>query len=130
MCLWASYFPHLRASQVELEVKNPPANAGNTRHAGSIPGLGKSPGGGNSNSIQYCCLGNPMDKRAWWAIEQCHKELDTTEYLCTRTHTHAHTHTHTEPTHIQTHIYAPPFGPLITGFSVLESLFRKGCMRF
>ena len=48
-------------------VKNPPANAGDTEHAGSIPGLGRSPGGGHSNPLQYSCLENPMDRRAWRA---------------------------------------------------------------
>ena len=42
-------------------VKNPPANAGGARDSGSIPGLGKSPGEGNGNPLQYSCLGNPMD---------------------------------------------------------------------
>ena len=42
-------------------VKNPPANAGDTKDAGSISGLGKSPGGGNGNLLQYSCLENPMD---------------------------------------------------------------------
>ena len=45
-------------------VKNPPANAGD---AGSIPGLGRSPGEGNDNPLQYPCLGNPMVRGAWWA---------------------------------------------------------------
>ena len=45
-------------------IKNPPANAGDI---GSIPGLGGSPGGGNDNMFQYSCLGNPMDRGAWWA---------------------------------------------------------------
>ena len=45
-------------------VKNPPANAGDT---GSIPGLGRPPGGGNGNPLQYSCLENPMDRGAWWA---------------------------------------------------------------
>ena len=48
-------------------VKNPPANAGDTKDAGSISGLGKSPGGGNGNLLQYSCLENPMDKGAWQA---------------------------------------------------------------
>ena len=39
-------------------VKNPPANAGDIRDTGSIPGLGRSPGGGHGNSFQYLCLGN------------------------------------------------------------------------
>ena len=45
-------------------VRNPPANA---EDAGSIPGLGRSPGKGNANPIQYSCLGNPVEKGAWWA---------------------------------------------------------------
>ena len=45
-------------------VKNPPANAGDV---GSIPGLGRSPGEGNDSPLQYPCLGNPMDRGAWWA---------------------------------------------------------------
>ena len=42
-------------------VKNPPANAGNTGDADSIPESGKSPGGGHGNSLQCSCMGNPMD---------------------------------------------------------------------
>ena len=45
-------------------VKNPPANVGDT---GSVPGSGRSPGGGHSNPLQYSCLENPMDRGAWWA---------------------------------------------------------------
>ena len=45
-----------------LEVKNLPANAGDTRNSGSIPGSGRSPGGGDGNPLQYSCLGNPMDR--------------------------------------------------------------------
>ena len=48
-------------------VKNPPANAGDVRDTGSIPGLGRSLGGGHSNPLQYSCLENPMDRGAWWA---------------------------------------------------------------
>ena len=48
-------------------VKNPFANAGGTREAGSISGSGKSPGGGNGNLIHYSCLGNSMDRGAWRA---------------------------------------------------------------
>ena len=39
----------------------------NGKDAGSIPGLGRSPGEGNGNTLQYSCLGNPMDREAWWA---------------------------------------------------------------
>ena len=45
-------------------VKNPPANAGDARDAGSILGLGRSPGGGHGNQLQYSCLENPMDRGA------------------------------------------------------------------
>ena len=48
-------------------IKNPPANAGDARDAGAIPGLGRSPGEGNGNSLQYSCLENSMDRGAWWA---------------------------------------------------------------
>ena len=51
-------------SQVMLEVKNLPANAGDARDSGSIPGWGRSPGVVSSNSLQYSCLGNPMDRGA------------------------------------------------------------------
>ena len=47
--------------------KNLPANAGDIRDAGSIPGSGRSPGGGHDNPLQYSCLENPMDRGAWWA---------------------------------------------------------------
>ena len=48
-------------------VKNPPANAGDLRDEGSIPGSGRSPGGGLGNPLQHSCLENPMDRGAWWA---------------------------------------------------------------
>ena len=46
-------------------VKNPPANAGDARDVGSIPGFGESSGGGNDNPLQCSCLENPMDRGAW-----------------------------------------------------------------
>ena len=48
-------------------VKNPPANAGDIRDTGSIPGLGRFPGEGNGNPLQNSCLKNPMNSGAWWA---------------------------------------------------------------
>ena len=51
-------------------VKNSPANAGDTRDVGSIPGLGKPPGEGNGNLLQYSCLENPTDRGAWQAQRQ------------------------------------------------------------
>ena len=59
-------------------VKNLPTNAGNSREIGSIPGSGRS-GEENGNPLQYSCLGNPMDKGAWWSIAHGgHIELDMT----------------------------------------------------
>ena len=55
-------------SQVELLVKNPPANAGDIKEAGLIPGSGRSPGEGNGNPLQYFSLENPMDRGAWQGI--------------------------------------------------------------
>ena len=50
-----------------MVVNNPPGNTGDVRDTGSIPGLGRSSGGGNDNTLQYSCLENPMDREAWWA---------------------------------------------------------------
>ena len=47
---------------MELAIKNTPANAGDIRDAGLIPGLGRSPGGGHGNPVQNSCLENPMDR--------------------------------------------------------------------
>ena len=58
----------LSTSQVALVVKNPSANAGDIRDVGSIPGLGRSPRGGNGNLLQYSCLENPMGRGAWSAV--------------------------------------------------------------
>ena len=62
--VWGAYE---NAFQVLLEVKNPPANAGDTRDMASVLGLGRSPGGGHGNPLQYSCLENPLDRGAWWA---------------------------------------------------------------
>ena len=54
------------ASQVALVVKNLPANVGDIRDAGLIPGLGRSPEGGKGNPLQYSCLGNPRERETRW----------------------------------------------------------------
>ena len=63
----------MRASQLALVVKNPPANA---RDTGLIPGSGKSPGGGHGNPLQCSCLENPMDRGSWrtsaHGVAECH----------------------------------------------------------
>ena len=61
-------------------VKNLPANAGDT---GSIPGSGRSPGGGHDSPLQYSCLENPMDGGAWRTIVPgVTKDSNTTEHAC------------------------------------------------
>ena len=55
------------ASQVALMVKNLPTDAGDLRDAGSVPGLGRSPGRGCGNPLQCSGLENPMDRGTWWA---------------------------------------------------------------
>ena len=57
-----------------LVIKNPPANAGDVRDPGSIPGSGISPGEGNGNPLQYSCLENPTDRGAWQATVHSVKE--------------------------------------------------------
>ena len=56
------------AFQVTLVVRNLPANTGDTRDAGSVPGSGRSPEGGCGNPLQYSCLENPLDRGAWQAM--------------------------------------------------------------
>ena len=63
----ACIYTHIWAFQVVLVVKNSPANAGDRRDQGLIPGSGRSPGGGHSNPLQYSCLEKPVDRGAWQA---------------------------------------------------------------
>ena len=60
-------------------VKNLPANAGDARDAGSIAGLGRYPGEGNDNPLQYSFLENPRDRGAWWATVYGVTESDMTK---------------------------------------------------
>ena len=69
-------------------VKNPPASAEAAGDTGLIPELGRFPGGGSGNPLQYSCRGNPMDRGTWTAAVYSVTESDSTE------HTHTHTHTH------------------------------------
>ena len=64
--------------------KNLSVNAEDTRDVGSIPGLGRSPAGGNGNPLWYSCLGNSMERGAWQTMGL--QESDTTEHACKRIH--------------------------------------------
>ena len=81
-------------------VKNPPINAGDVGVLGSIPGSGRSPGGGHGNPFQYSCLENPMGREVWGGYTTVHgvskSQLEMTEHTHTHTHTQTHTHIHTQ----------------------------------
>ena len=57
----------MKTASVVLVEKNLPANSGDKRDLGTVPGSGKTPGGGHGNPLQYSCLENPMGKGAWQA---------------------------------------------------------------
>ena len=76
-------------SQVALVVKNLPANSGEARDVGSIPGLKRSPGVGYSSPLQYSCLENSTDRGAYWAVVHSIAR----SHACMHVHTHTHTHT-------------------------------------
>ena len=63
---------------------NPPANAGDETDVGLIPGSERSPGGGHGNPLQYPCLGNPIDRGAWWATvhEVINKVVNDCTHAC------------------------------------------------
>ena len=69
-------------------VKKPPVNAGDVRDTGSIPGLGRSPGGGNGNPLQYSCLENHGQRSLVGYGPWSRKVSDTIEQLRRHTHTH------------------------------------------
>ena len=73
-------------------VKNPPVKAGDIRDAVSIPGSGRSPGGGmNGYPLQYSCLENPMDQGTWQAmVRRVAKSWTQLKQLSTHTRTHTH----------------------------------------
>ena len=117
-----------------LVVKNLPANAGDLRDMGFIPGLGSSHGEGNVDPVQYSCLENSMDRGVWWATYSPwgHRELGTTEVIylnvCwlrsawSSVFTHTHTHTH------QSHLYS--FEICILQPEILDALVVVNLLSF
>ena len=79
MCVLDVKYPEQGASQVALEVKNLPANAGDIRDSGLTPDSGRSPGGGHGNPLQDSCLENPMDREAWQTTVHGVAESNITE---------------------------------------------------
>ena len=76
---------------VVLVIKNPPVNVGDVRHVSSVPGLGRSPGGGHGNPLQYFCLENPMDRGAWratvYGVAKSRTSLNLKQLSTQHTHT-------------------------------------------
>ena len=70
---------HFWTSQIAQLVENLPASAGDARDVGLIHGSGRSPGEGNGNPLQYCCLENSMEREAWQATVHGVAELDMFE---------------------------------------------------
>ena len=103
-------------------IKNPPANAGDTREASLIPGLGRAPGVGNSNSLQYSHLENSRDRGAWQAMESQTRLRDE---ACTRVHSHVYTHTHAH-----THPYACEIDQMVGTKHTRSSRFRDSTRKF
>ena len=76
------YIDHIRLFHTsKAVVKNPPANVGDSRDVGLIPGLGRPPEAENSTPLQYSCLENSMDRRTWWATAHGVTEADMTKPL-------------------------------------------------
>ena len=80
-----------------LSGKESACDAGDIKDVGSIPELGRSPGGGHGNPLQYSCLESPMDREAWQAtVHRVSNSQTQLKQLSTRAHAHTHTHTHTQ----------------------------------
>ena len=78
----------MKTASVVLVEKNLPANSGDKRDLGTVPGSGKTPGGGHGNPLQYSCLENPMDRKAWRAT--VHRVPNSQTWLM-RLSMHTHT---------------------------------------
>ena len=106
---------------MELVVKNPPANAGDTRDLGSITGPGRSSGEGHGNQLQNSCLENPMDRGVWWAtIQRVPKSRTQLKRQ----------HAHTPPEHSPVRCESGIFGPVSSSlrFPVCGSTWGGGCL--
>ena len=82
-------------------MQNPPANAEVIRDTGFIPGLGRSPGEGNGNPLQYSCLGNSMDRGAWWATVHSFQGQTGLKQLSTHGKPHCRSCWHLKPDTLQ-----------------------------
>ena len=105
---------------VVLVVKNPPANAGDARDAGSMPGSTRAPGEGHGNPLQYPCLENPMDRGAWRATVHGVSKSPTKDM----TEAASHLHSHSLP---QPDIWGPETPVCATSIFTNASHHQAGC---
>ena len=114
--------------QVVLVVKNPPANAGDARDAGSIPGSVRSPGG--DNPLQYSCLENSMDRGTCWAtVHSVTKSQTQLKWLSKRVHVPKAKWWHSECTCLPLHLYLWEQAPYLILFKCLLVLGgKKHCL--
>ena len=101
-------------------VKNLSAIAGDSGDAGLIPGLGRSPGGGNGNLLQYSCQENPVDRGAWQAT--VHGVAKSWTWLSNIAYTHTHTHTHTHKSEYRGLFFKTAFCELAAAAAAAKSL--------
>ena len=102
-------------------VKSPPANSGDVRDLGSIPGSGRSPGGGHNNPLQYSCLENPMDRGAWRAtVHSVAKSWTRLKQLSTAQHKFIDSRSLVNP---KQHKYKDTHGRITV--KLLETIIRK-----
>ena len=104
-----------------------PANAGD---AGSSPGLGRSPGEGNGNPLQYSCLGNTIGRGDWqalWGRKQSEMTEHASKHIYTHTYTHTHTHTHIYVAHTCASIYEPDDWQLTAPAHLAFHLQQRQC---
>ena len=97
---------HVKGLPQWFNTKESTDNAGDAGDMGLILGLGRSPGEGNGNPLQYYCLENPMDRVAWRATVHGVTKSRAQWSACTRANTHTHTHTHS---HIKKDLERPLF---------------------
>ena len=101
-------------------VKNPPTNAGDVRDVDSIPGSERSPTERDGNPLQYSCLENSMDRRAWWATVH---RFAAKSRIRLSTHSYTHTYTYTIKIGCLKHIISFLFWSLETKIKLSEGWF-------
>ena len=106
-------------------VNNPPANAGDLRYVGSIPGKGRSPGGGHGNPLYYSCMENPMERGAWRAmVHRIAESWKRLKQFGSPAHNLMNTHAHVIEEGTQ-HYFSPRNPDSSKNLSVAETLGKR-----